>query len=121
MSCQSGVEIRKVVQRGDTLDHHEVFRRSVQLPFLTQLVTNINSRFKDGDIIFPLLSVLDPENLQDLENLQDQAMNPRNPCDDESDDPATTDHANIQGTTVTSLQDYGNEVLKPYVQGLELK
>lgn len=39
-------------------------------------------------------------------------MNPRNPCDDESDDPATTDHANIQGTTVTSLQEHGNESIK---------
>ena len=106
---QSGVEIRRVVKRDDTMDYHEVFRGSVQLPFLTQLVTNINSRFKDGDVIFPLLSVLDPKNLPNAENLQDQAMNPRNPCDDESDDPATTDHANIQGTTVTSLQDYGNE------------
>ena len=26
---QSGVEIRKVVKRGDTLDHHEVFKTSV--------------------------------------------------------------------------------------------
>ena len=109
---QSGVEIRKVVKRGNTLDHHEVFWRSVQLPFLTQLVANIDSRFKDGDVIFPLLSVLDPKNLPNAENLQDQAMNPRNPCDDESDDPATTDHASIQGTTVTSLQDYGNESFK---------
>ena len=78
---QSGVEIRKVVKRGDTLDH---FKTSVQLPFLTQLITNINSRFKDGDVIFPLLSVLGPKNLPNAENLQDQAMNPRNPCDDES-------------------------------------
>ena len=81
---QSGVEIRKVVKRGDTLDHHEVFKTSVQLPFLTQLITNINSRFKDGDVIFPLLSVLGPKNLPNSENLQDQAMNPRSPCDDES-------------------------------------
>ena len=81
---QSGVEIRKVVKRGDTLDHHEVFKTSVQLPFLTQLITNINSRFKDGDVIFPLLSVLGPKNLPNAENLQDQAMNPRNPCDDKS-------------------------------------
>ena len=67
---QSGVKIRKVVKRGDTLDHHEVFRISVQLPFITQLVTNINSRFKDGDVIFPLLSVVDPKNLPNAENLQ---------------------------------------------------
>ena len=107
---QSGVEIRKVVKRGDTLDHHEVFKTSVQLPFLSQLITNINSRFKDGDVIFPLLSVLDPKNLPNAENLQHQAMNPRNPCDDESDDPTTTDHANI--TTVTSLQEHGNESIK---------
>ena len=109
---QSGLEIRKLVKRGDTVDHHEVFRRSVQLPFLTQLLTNINSRFKDGDVIFPLLSVLDPKNLPNAENLQDQAMNPRNPCDDESDHPATADHANIQGTTVTSLEEHGNESIK---------
>ena len=43
-------------------------------------------------------------------------MNPRNLCDDESGDPATTDQANIQG-----FRDMVMKVLKPYVQGLELK
>lgn len=39
-------------------------------------------------------------------------MIPRNPCDDKSEDTATTDDAKFQATTVTFLQEYGNESIK---------
>ena len=48
----AGVTIRRVAKRGENLDAHEAFRKSIQLPFLGQLITNISSRFKDAVSFF---------------------------------------------------------------------
>ena len=108
---QSGVELRSQVQRGEIIsDRHEIFRRSVQSLFLNQLITNINSRFKDTDVIFSFLSVFDPRNLANQDKSQDE---PVTPCDDDDDDDGDdhdhADTAKTPATTAKSLQDYGDD------------
>ena len=111
---QSGVELRSQVQRGEIIsDRHEIFRRSVQSLFLNQLITNINSRFKDTDVIFSFLSVFDPRNLANQDKSQDE---PVTPCDDDDDDDGDdhdhADTAKTPATTAKSLQDYGDDIIR---------
>ena len=111
---QSGVELRSQVQRGEIIsDRHEIFRRSVQSLFLNQLITNINSRFKDTDVIFSFLSVFDPRDLPNQDESQDE---PVTPCDDDDDDDGDdhdhADTAKTPATTAKSLQDYGDDIIR---------
>ena len=117
----AGVTIRRAARRGEHFDAHEAFRKSIQFPFLNQLITNISGRFKDGNcIIFSLLSLFDPKNLPEhavaVTNQPDDNSNGNedvivvdasSDCEDDSEvtrSPATT--------TSKSLQDYGQVAMK---------
>ena len=113
---QSGVELRSQVQRGEIIwDRHEIFRRSVQSLFLNQLIMNINTRFKDTDVIFSFLSVFDPRNLPNQDKSQDEPVTPCNDDGDDDDHGDGDDHADTAKTPVTtakSLQDYGDDIIR---------